>query len=127
MSGDSRGSAVRPWVRWQDWLVVVLGVYLVLATTWTSVSGGGAAAMVVLGALLAVSSIWSLALPASMTSEYGHMLLGVLLFLAPWVLGYTAYGAAAWTSWVIGVLAVVAGAAALPEAGSSGGRTAGQH
>lgn len=124
MSGEPRGASGKPWVRWQDWVAVVLGAYLVLSTTWTSVPGGGAAAMVVLGVLLIVASVWSLALPASMTSEYGHMLLGVLLFLAPWVLGFAAYGAAAWTCWVIGVLVVLIGAAALPEA--SGRRTAGQ-
>jgi uncharacterized membrane protein HdeD (DUF308 family) len=66
-------------------------------------------------------------LPGSMTSEYGHMLLGVLLFISPWVLGYTALMGASWTSWIVGVLAVIAGAAALPEANAVHRGVAGQH
>ncbi|MEU6130114.1 SPW repeat protein [Saccharopolyspora sp. NPDC047091] len=121
-------SKVRPWTRWQDWAALVLGLYAVLATMWTRTSGGALSAMVVLGGLLVIAAVWSLALPRSMTSEYAHMLLGVLLFIAPWVLGYSALTGAAWTSWVVGVLAVLVGAAALPEATVAHGRgVAGQH
>lgn len=118
----------RQWVRWQDWAAVVLGAYLMLATIWTSTTGKAMSTMLVLGALLIISSVWSLAMPGSMTSEYAHMVLGVLLFISPWVLGYTAFSGAAWTSWIVGVLAVIVGAAALPEASAAhGGRVAGQH
>jgi hypothetical protein len=40
--------------------------------------------------LLAITGLWSLAVPGSAASEYVHIVLGVLLFLAPWVLGYSA-------------------------------------
>jgi hypothetical protein len=33
----------------------------------------------------------------------------VLLFVAPWVLTYTDRAAASWTSWIVGVIAVVLG------------------
>lgn len=122
-------SKIKPWTRWQDWAALVLGVYVILATMWTRTSGGAVSAMIVLGALLVLAAVWSLAMPGSMTSEYAHMLLGVLLFLAPWVLGYSGLAGAAWTSWVVGVLAVLVGAAALPEANvaHSRGMAAGQH
>ncbi|MEV0704540.1 SPW repeat protein [Saccharopolyspora sp. NPDC050389] len=123
----SSGSAVKPWVRWQDWVAVVLGVYLILGTMWTATNGSAMSAMIVLGALLVIASVWSLAMPGSMTSEYSHMLLGVLLFISPWVLGYTAFMGASWTSWIVGVLAVMAGAAALPEANAAHRGIAGQH
>ncbi|WP_228717369.1 SPW repeat protein [Allosaccharopolyspora coralli] len=106
----------QPWIRWQDWAAVALGVYLMLATLWTTTTGSALSTMLVLGALLVVAAVWSLAMPGSMASEYAHMAIGVLLFISPWVLGYSALAGAAWTSWVVGILAVIAGGAALPEA-----------
>ncbi|QGK72385.1 hypothetical protein GIY23_17955 [Allosaccharopolyspora coralli] len=103
-------------MRWQDWAAVALGVYLMLATLWTTTTGSALSTMLVLGALLVVAAVWSLAMPGSMASEYAHMAIGVLLFISPWVLGYSALAGAAWTSWVVGILAVIAGGAALPEA-----------
>lgn len=123
----SSASTSKPWIRWQDWVGVVLGAYLILGTMWTSTNGGAMSAMIVLGALLLIASVWSLAMPGSMTSEYSHMLLGVLLFISPWVLGYSEMVGAAWTSWIVGVLAVVVGAAALPEANAAHRGVAGQH
>jgi VIT1/CCC1 family predicted Fe2+/Mn2+ transporter len=32
---------------------------------------------------------------------------GVLLFVAPWVVGYAGLTGAAWTSWLVGVIVVV--------------------
>ncbi len=118
---------MKPWMRWQDWAAVVLGAYLVLATIWTATNTGAMSTMIVLGALLVIAGLWSLAMPGSITSEYAHMVLGVLLFLSPWVLGYTEFSGASWTSWLVGVLAVIAGAAALPEANAAHRGIAGQH
>ncbi|WP_093357611.1 SPW repeat domain-containing protein [Saccharopolyspora kobensis] len=123
----SSGSTAKPWVRWQDWAAVVLGAYLIIGTLWTPTNGSAMSAMIVLGALLVLASVWSLAMPGSMTSEYCHMLLGALLFISPWVLGYTSHMGASWTSWIVGVLAVLAGAAALPEANAAHRGVAGQH
>jgi hypothetical protein len=114
-------------MRWQDWVAVVLGVYLILGTLWTMTNSAAMAAMIVLGLLLVIASVWSLVLPGSVTSEYSHMLLGVLLFISPWVLGYTAFAGASWTSWVAGVLAVIVGAIALPEANAAHKGVVGQH
>ncbi|GDY32415.1 hypothetical protein GTS_40480 [Gandjariella thermophila] len=83
--------------------------------------------MIVLGVLLAASGLWSLAMPGSVTSEGVHMVLGVLMFISPWVMGYSSMQGASWTSWVIGVLAVIAGAAALPAANTAHHGLAGQH
>lgn len=119
MARGSGESAARPWTRWQDWGAVVLGVYLILATLWTTTGPAALTAMIVLGALLGISGAWSLAIPGSITSEYAHVVLGILLVVSPWVLGYAASVGAAWTTWVVGVLAVIVGVAALPEASSA--------
>jgi len=71
--------------------------------------------------------LWSLAQPGSVASEYVHGVLGVLLFISPWVFAYSYLGGAAWTSWVAGVLTVAVAAAAVPEATAEHKGLAGQH
>ena len=79
-------------------------------------SAGATWALVVLGVLIAAAGLWSLAAPGSVASEYVHVVLGVLLFISPWVLTYSDLGGASWTSWIAGVLAVIVGATAVPAA-----------
>ena len=62
--------------------------------------------MITLGALLVISSIVSLARPNLIAAEWATTLVGVLLFVAPWVVGYTGLTGAAWTSWLVGVVVV---------------------
>jgi hypothetical protein len=72
-------------------------------------------AAVVFGVLMLAASMWSLAQPGAVAAEYVHAGLGVLMFISPWVLGYSAMTGAAWTAWVAGVLAVAMGLWAVPE------------
>ncbi|MBP2476830.1 hypothetical protein JOF53_005702 [Crossiella equi] len=112
----------KSWSRWQDWAALVMGVVVVLSPLWVDTGERAMWTMVLLGALLGVSALWSLAQPGSVASEYVHIGLGALLFLAPWVMGYTSsMMGAAWTSWVVGVLAVLAGVSALPAANHAHG------
>lgn len=119
--GNESGNTARPapwtqrWVRWQDWAGVVLGLYLALSPLWTTTPASATSAAIILGVLLIIASGWSLADPRSMTSEYAQIVLGILLFIAPWPLGYAVFSGAAWTSWVIGVLVILIGLAALPS------------
>ncbi|MCP2166978.1 SPW repeat protein [Goodfellowiella coeruleoviolacea] len=118
---------VKPWTRWQDWAEVVLGVVALLSPIWLSVSTAATWTMVVLGVLIAIDGLWSLAAPGTVASEWIQIVLGVLLFISPWVMGYSALTGAAWTSWIIGVLTVIAGVAALPAANAAHQGLAGQH
>lgn len=106
---------MKSWVRWQDWVALLAGAYLALATIWVGTDDAAMSAMIVLGALLVVASVWSLAMPASMSGESAHVVLGVVAFVAPWVLGFADLDGAAWTSWIVGVVAVAVGLAALPD------------
>lgn len=106
----------KTWHRWQDWAALVIGVLTALSPIVVATNVAAMWTLIVFGVLIAAAGAWSLADPGSVASEYVHLALGVLLFLAPWVLGFTAFGAASWTAWVAGVLTVVVGAAALPEA-----------
>lgn len=106
---------MKRWMRWQDYVALAAGVVLALTPLWSYPGYGGAWAMVVLGVLLAATSLWSLYDPGAMVSEYVHAALGVLMFVTPWVFGFADVRIAAFTTWVLGVIAVAAGLAALPE------------
>ena len=101
----------KAWKRWQDWVTVVLGVLLFIApfafaatanqsAAWTAYAGG---------VLLAIAGLWSLSSPANQFSEWAEVVIGILVFIAPWVLGFTGLTPIAWSAWIAGVLAVLVG------------------
>lgn len=93
--------------------MVVLGASLFLMIPMTDPDSGARLAALVLGSLLALSGVYSLGAP-ELRTEYAHVVLGLVLFLSPWVLGFA--GPASWLCWVVGTFAVLLGLAALPEA-----------
>jgi uncharacterized membrane protein HdeD (DUF308 family) len=107
---------MRPWTRLQDVGVLIAGLYAALSPIWVSTTGerGAFWALIALGALLAIAALVSLAMPGVVATEWLSVLFGVLLFVAPWVLTYTDRVGASWTSWVVGVVAVVLGGSAIP-------------
>lgn len=117
----------RKWHRWQDWAALAIGVLTALSPIVVATNTRALWTLVVFGVLIAAAGLWSLAMPGSVVSEYSHVVLGVLLFISPWVLTYSDLLVASWTSWVAGVLTVAVGAAALPAAQSEHRGVAGQH
>jgi hypothetical protein len=120
-------TATRPWTRPHDWAEVLLGVVAVLSPLWMNTNNTAMWTLIVLGALIALDGLASLAMPGMVYGEGIQIVLGALIFLSPWVLGYTGFTGASWTAWIIGVLTVAAGASALPVANAAHQRTAGQH
>ena len=117
----------KSWTRWQDWTEVAIGALVALSTIVVSTSTAAMWTMIVLGALVVLDGLWSLASPSMVTGEWVQIVLGVLLFVAPFVMGYTAMTGASWVSWVGGVLTVLAGAVAVPVATSAHRGLAGSH
>ena len=122
---------MRPWNRLQDWVTLLAGVYtatspLALSTIGMTGEGKVVVAMITLGALLVISSIVSLARPNLIAAEWATTLVGVLLFVAPWVVGYAGLTGAAWTSWLVGVVVVVVSLTEV-RASNRGSRQAIQH
>jgi hypothetical protein len=114
--------------RWQDGVCLVAGLYALLSPLWTSTDTVAMWSLIVLGVLIAAASVVPLTGRTMDSMEYGHAAFGVLLFIAPWVLGYADQTGAAWTSWVVGVIAFVVGLAAVPALRHiGGGRAAPQH
>jgi hypothetical protein len=103
---------MRPWTRLQDWGTLLAGAYtitspIVLSTIGMAGEAKVVVAMLTLGALVAISSLVSLARPNVSAAVWATTAFGVLLFVAPWVVGYAGLIGPAWTSWLVGVLVVV--------------------
>jgi len=121
-------AAVRPWTRPHDWAEVVLGVVALLSFLWMDTDNAAMWTMIVLGALVALDGLASLAAPGQVYGEGIQIVLGVLMFISPWVMSYTGLDGIAWSSWIIGGLTVIVGAAALPVAQAAHrSGVAGQH
>jgi hypothetical protein len=120
-------TSTRAWTRWQDWAEVVLGVVAVLSPLWMTTTSTVTWTMVVLGGLIALDGLFSLAMPGVMVGEYVQIVLGVLMFISPWVMGFTDLNTAMWTAFIIGALTAVVGAVALPAASTAHQGMAGQH
>jgi SPW repeat-containing protein len=105
--------------RWQDWTIVAIGI-VVLATPFVfgeTSNGNAAYSAYIMGALVAVAGLAAafMATPAKAIA-WIVALLGVVLFFAPWLFGFTAVVATSWVSWIAGVLVVgVTGFALLGE------------
>jgi hypothetical protein len=104
---------MKRWVRWEDWVAGLAGLYTVLATLWTRQGGGSTVWMIVLGLLLVAAAVVDLAMPGQPGVEWAQLVVAVLLFLAPWFGGYADRTGAAWTSWIAGVIAAVVSALAI--------------
>lgn len=104
---------MKRWVRWEDWVAGVAGLYTVLATLWTRQGGASTALMIIFGLLLVAAAVVDLAMPGQPGVEWAQLVVAVLLFLAPWFGGYVSQTGAAWTSWIAGAVAAVASAIAI--------------
>jgi hypothetical protein len=97
------------WRRWQDWVVVGLGVVMfvtpfVFAETSQTVAASSA---YVLGVLIVLAGLLNAAMKQAGGLEVIPAALGVILFVSPWLFGFTAVTALAWSAWMIGILIVV--------------------
>jgi len=99
---------MKKWNRWQDYVAVIAGLYAALSTMWTTHTTGSLVMMIGAGVLLVVAGVWNLMSPGTPVAEWVQMVLGALLFISPWVAGYTGHTGAAWTSWIAGGVAVIA-------------------
>lgn len=96
---------VRDEQRWQDWVNIVLGGWLILApfigigvnhdiAAWNSY---------VAGAVVAIFTIAALARP-QLWEEWLNLIVGLWLIAAPFVLGYTQQTGPMWNQIIVGLL-----------------------
>ncbi|MFB9904124.1 SPW repeat domain-containing protein [Allokutzneria oryzae] len=96
----------KPWTRVQDWVILVAGAYLVLATLWVDAGVRGSWSIVVIGLAIVVMALLALAQPGSYIDEWMMAVAGVVAIVAPWLFAYTEHPSAAWTSWIAGAVVV---------------------
>ena len=118
--------SARPWTRPHDWAEVAIGVAVLLGPAWLATNDAATWTMIILGALIAVDGLVSLAMPGLIYGEAIQVVLGALLFVSPWVMSYTEFGPASWVSWIAGAFTAFAGGLALPAAQAAHRGIAGQ-
>jgi hypothetical protein len=105
--------SMRKWTRWEDWVAVVVGVVVALSTIWMTAMGASVALMLILGILLIASGVVNLARPGMVAMEWVQGALGILLFISPWVGGYSSQPGVAWVSWIGGAVTIIVVALAM--------------
>lgn len=108
-TGSTLHTTPATWHAWQNWTTLALGVYLLLAPFWTT--GAPTGWFATLGILVAAVALWCLGRPDVAAAEWTQLVLGVVVFLTPWLAGVAGVAAVGWTAWIIGILvAALAGA-----------------
>jgi uncharacterized membrane protein HdeD (DUF308 family) len=105
---------MRKWTHPQGLAALIVGVYAALSAIWTTHPAGNKAlyTMIILGVVTAALALISLASPGRIAFEGLVALMGVLFLLSPFVMGFnTGYMAFAWTAYIVGIVALLAGAA----------------
>ncbi len=91
--------------RWQDWTVVLLGLWLVLAPFFGIGAIGGVAAInsYLIGTAVALVAFMAIAKP-ELWKEYTNLTLGLWLIAAPFILSFTDLAGPMWNQIIVGLL-----------------------
>jgi hypothetical protein len=100
---------MRTLTRWQSWLNLVVGIWLfispwVLGTTSDAATAWNAW---IIGVAIFVVALLASSTPASAAAPWANVVLGVWLFISPWVLRYVDVTDGAINAWVFGVVTVL--------------------
>ncbi len=101
---------VRRDMPWTHWVNGIAGVLLFIAPWVLGYSGSGTPAYAswILGALIAIFAFIGLAPAAGLWTMWVSGILGILAFIAPWVLGFsTSMMTGSWAFWVLGAISVI--------------------
>ena len=104
------------WTHRQGLAALVVGIYAALSPIWTNNptdTNKATYTMIALGVITAALALFDLAMPGRIAFEGLIALMGVLFIVSPWVMSFTAtaYRPMTWTAWIVGIVALVAGAA----------------
>ena len=108
--------------RWQDWVNLILGAWLVVSPWILSFSGSAAATWnaVIVGVIFALLSLLAL-LESKPWEEWSELIVAIWLLVSPWALGFSGLSTATWNAVLV---AVVVGALALTAVNQETAKTA---
>jgi hypothetical protein len=120
-------------MHWQDWANIVLAVWLFISPWVINFAGGPAGAAPVAATGVAATASWNawiigviiflVAIAAvarlQVWQEWVNLVLGIWLFISPWVLGFSGLAGAAWNHWIVGALVAILAAWELQAARSA--------
>jgi hypothetical protein len=89
--------------RWTGVAALLLGIFTMSASFWSDTTVAGAGFTLGFGAIASLYALWSLVARDPTKDHWSLTVVGLVLFLSPW-LGQFAGDGAAWTSWVAGAL-----------------------
>ena len=101
---------------WQDWLSLVLGIWLIVSA-WVIGRGAGNALIsnaYIMGLALAAFAIMAL-VAFQLWEEWVTLVLGAWLLVSPWFLGFNAGSVLTWNTVLIGIVVTVCAAWAITE------------
>lgn len=107
--------AMRPWRRWQDWVNILLGAWLV-ASPWVwqvpslnlLPSALSTWVTCLLGAVIVGAAVWALAQPSLSLPEWINVAVGFGMCASLAVLGFPRVtGVPGWNQWAVGLLVFV--------------------
>ncbi|WP_303908436.1 SPW repeat protein [Thiohalomonas denitrificans] len=90
--------------RWQDWVSLILGIWLFLSPFFgIGIVETAAWNSWIFGAVVAVMSAWALARP-QIWEEWVNLVVGIWILIAPFILAFTAENAAMWNHIIVGFI-----------------------
>ena len=89
--------------RWIGVAALILGLFTMSASFWSGTTAAGAGFTLGFGAIASLYALWSLVARDPTKDHWSLTVVGLALFISPW-LGQFAGDGAAWTSWVAGAL-----------------------
>lgn len=96
----------QPWHRWQDWVNLILGIWLVISPWAMNTAMGATGAdwnLWIIGIVVVMMSLLSLATPTAAWPEWVSMIAGIWLFISPWAI-HTFNSSVQWNDWIAGIV-----------------------
>lgn len=92
-------------LRWW-WINVLLSIVLLLSPVYSVMWNNVPAAWNtwLFGAVALVIAIYELIVGGRARAGILNVLIGIWLFLSPWIVGYAGMNGVAWTNWIVGIL-----------------------
>ena len=90
------------------WIAIGFGVFTAVTPAWAATTRAGAACTLAMGVFTAYYGMLGLLVRNPTPIHWGLVVVGLALFIAPWIAGFASDGAA-WTTWVSGFVALALG------------------